>query len=71
MVVVDAQLGEHYNFFWLRWAILGVPPPYILVGCSCDTQLELKARASKLEISTLVFYCFFLFFVKNAKQAID
>ena len=27
VVGVDAQLGEHYNFFRLRWAILGVPLP--------------------------------------------
>ena len=29
VVGVDAQLGKHFYFFRLRWAILGVPPPYI------------------------------------------
>ena len=28
VVGVDTQLSEYYNFFWLRWAILGIPPPY-------------------------------------------
>ena len=29
VVGADAQLGEYYNFFQLRWTILGVPPPYL------------------------------------------
>ena len=31
MVGVTAHLGEHYNFFRLRWERLGGPPPYLLL----------------------------------------
>ncbi len=27
VVGVTAQLGEYYNFFWLKWERLGGPPP--------------------------------------------
>ena len=31
MVGFVIQLVEHYDFFQLRWAILGVLPPYVNV----------------------------------------
>ena len=29
VIGMDAQLGKHYNFFWLRWDDLGIRPPYL------------------------------------------
>ncbi len=55
VVGVDAQLGEHYNFLWLRWTIIGVPPPYIeKVWLRTGLKVKISVVKSSHDISRLI-----------------
>ena len=51
-------MGEHCDFFWLKWAELGCPPPYEETPCLSDFNSWLKiywdefARSDQLRIAT-------------------
>lgn len=57
--VVDAQLGEHYDFFWLRWDVY---TEYFLIICfhirkfhtsECETVQNLKIMQTPITPLTL------------------